>query len=90
MFLALFWRRLDGWSTLAGWLTGTALGTFLLIKVGFASSSYDFGFGSHHTKLFIGVPALAVNVAVVLIGTVLARAFAPAEVPEHAPQTSLG
>jgi len=73
VFLALFWKRLDARATLAGWLVGTAIGTFLLIKVGFASSSYDFGFGDHHTKLFIGVPALALNLVVACAGTVLVR-----------------
>jgi SSS family solute:Na+ symporter len=77
VFLALFWRRLDGWVTLAGWLVGTTVGTYLLVKVGFASSSYDFGWGTHHEKLFIGVPALAVNLAVIGAGTVLRRRVAP-------------
>ncbi|HEY5294936.1 MAG TPA: hypothetical protein VIJ70_05625, partial [Gaiellaceae bacterium] len=46
---------------------------FLLIKVGFKTSSYDFGWGAHHTKLFIGVPALTVNLVVAVVYTVLAR-----------------
>jgi solute:Na+ symporter, SSS family len=73
VFLALVWRRLDAWSTLAGWVVGTAIGTVLLVHVGFASSSYAFGWGSHREALFIGVPALAANLAVALAGTLLVR-----------------
>ncbi|MBV8396547.1 MAG: sodium:solute symporter [Actinobacteria bacterium] len=60
VFLGLFWRRLTGTAALAGWAVGTALGTFLLVRVGFATSSYSFG----GTQLFIGIPALAANLAV--------------------------
>jgi SSS family solute:Na+ symporter len=70
VFLALIWRRLEAWSTLAGWLVGTAIGTILLVHVGFASSSYAFGWGDHREKLFIGVPALAANLLVAVGGTI--------------------
>jgi SSS family solute:Na+ symporter len=73
VFLALIWRKLDAWSTLAGWLVGTTIGTVLLVHVGFASSSYAFGWGDHREKLFIGVPALAANLVVVVAGTAAVR-----------------
>jgi SSS family solute:Na+ symporter len=84
VFLALFWRKLDGWATFVGWAAGTTLGTFLLLKVGFVSSSYDFGWATHHVKLFIGVPALAVNLAVACVGTVLVRSLSGEALPANA------
>jgi SSS family solute:Na+ symporter len=73
VFLGLLWRRLNARAVLAGWAVGTAIGTFLLVKVHFTTSSYDFGLGAHHAKLFIGVPALAANLLVVLGVVVAAR-----------------
>jgi SSS family solute:Na+ symporter len=73
VFLGLLWRKLDSNAVLAGWAVGTAIGTFLLIKVGFTTSSYAFGWGAHHTKLFIGVPSLAVNLIVAVAVTFALR-----------------
>ena len=81
VFLGLLWRRLESRSLLAGWAAGTALGTFLLAQVSFKTSSYDFALGGHHAVLFIGIPALAVNLAIAVVGTL----FAPSRVPEAAP-----
>jgi solute:Na+ symporter, SSS family len=67
VFLGLVWRKLSPRAALAGWAAGTAYGTYLLFKVGFATSSYRFGFGDHRTELFIGVPALALNLVVALV-----------------------
>jgi len=79
VFLGLVWRKLAAPAALAGWAVGTAIGTFLLVKVGFDSSSYDFGWSGHHVKLFIGVPALAANLAVAagVTLTLLARRATP-------------
>ena len=73
VFLGLVWRRLAWRAALAGWAAGTAYGTYLLVKVGFATSSDTFGWGAHHTKLFIGVPALALNLVVALALTLSLR-----------------
>jgi SSS family solute:Na+ symporter len=73
VFGGLLWRRLSSRAAFAGWAVGTAYGTYLLVNAGFATSSHDFGWGSHHTKLFIGVPALALNLAVALGVTVALR-----------------
>jgi SSS family solute:Na+ symporter len=64
IFLGLLWRRLPARAVLAGWVVGTAYGTYLLVRVGFDSSSASFGLGSHHTELFMGIPALAANLLV--------------------------
>jgi SSS family solute:Na+ symporter len=67
VFLSLIWHKLSSRAALAGWAAGTAYGTYLLVKVGFDNSSYAFGWGSHHTTLFIGVPALALNLVVATV-----------------------
>jgi SSS family solute:Na+ symporter len=66
IFLGLLLKQLPARATLVGWVVGTTYGTYLLVKVGFVTSSYDFGWGAHHTRLFIGVPALALNLVVTL------------------------
>jgi len=73
IFLGLLWRKLAARAVLVGWAVGTAIGTYLLIKVGFATSSYGFGFGDHHVTLFIGVPALAANLVVAVAMTPVLR-----------------
>lgn len=66
VFGGLLWKRLSSRAAIVGWAAGTAYGSYLLASARFATSSHDFGWGSHHTKLFIGVPALALNIAVAL------------------------
>ncbi len=66
VFLGLLWRKLAAPAVLAGWAVGTAIGTYLLVSVSFASSSYAFGWGDHRTPLFIGIPALVANIVVAL------------------------
>jgi SSS family solute:Na+ symporter len=85
VFLGLLWRKLDSNAVLAGWAVGTAIGTFLLIKVGFTTSSYAFGWGTHHTKLFIGVPSLAVNLLVAVAVTFALRLRSEKLVPLRTP-----
>ncbi len=75
VFIALVWRGIDAKATLVGWAVGTTLGTTLLVKVHFAKSSYDFGFGDHRSTMFIGIPALVANLLVVLVGTAVVRLF---------------
>ncbi len=64
LFVGVLWRRLPARAALAGWAAGTAFGTWFLLKTHFDSSSYGFGLGSHRETLFIGVPALALNLLV--------------------------
>ena len=73
VFLGLVLRRLDPWAALAGWTAGTALGTAYLIGNGFASSSAAFGLFGHDATMFIGVPALLLNLAVTAAATPAAR-----------------
>jgi SSS family solute:Na+ symporter len=71
--LGLFWRGLDARAALAGLAAGLFSGTALLLAEGFKSSSYEFSVGGHHVLLFIGVPTLALNLLIVLAGSLLAR-----------------
>jgi hypothetical protein len=50
-----------------------ALGTFLLVHAGFATSGYAFGLGGHYLRMYIGLPALAANLAIALAGTTLMK-----------------
>ena len=65
VFVGVVWRKLPARAALAGWIVGTAYGTYLLAQNGFDSSSTSLGFGDHHTTVFIGIPALAANLIVV-------------------------
>jgi SSS family solute:Na+ symporter len=76
VFLGLLWRRLDARALLAGWAAGMAVGTFLLARVSFKASTYAFALGGHHATLFIGIPALGVNLAIAAAGTMFARSSA--------------
>jgi SSS family solute:Na+ symporter len=90
VFLGLLWQRLSARAALAGWAAGAAYGTYLLVKVGFTTSSYDFGWAAHRTKLFIGIPALGINLAVALAVTLVLRAASVRAAPDHAPEWTAG
>jgi solute:Na+ symporter, SSS family len=68
VFLALFIRRLNRWAILLGWALGISWGTAMLSETGFESASRTFGGQS----VYIGLPALALNLVVVSIGTAVA------------------
>jgi len=69
LVIALYVKRLDKWSMVAGWAAGVGLGTYALVKVQFATSLYDFGFGG---KVYIGLAAIILNLIVVSLGSVVA------------------
>ncbi|MHB8293724.1 MAG: monocarboxylate uptake permease MctP [Acidimicrobiales bacterium] len=75
VFLALYVKWLDRWATLAGWLAGMALGTYMLVVLKFKGSLYPVPLGgAHPTLVYAGLAAVVVNLAVVLVGTAIARA----------------
>ena len=84
VFLALFLRRLDRWAILAGWAAGIAAGTAMLAETGFEDATRHFGvLGSG--RVYVALPALALNLAVVFAGTGLARLLRrPADEPAPA------
>ncbi len=72
LIVALYVRRLNLWAMVAGWVAGMALGTYALVVEKFATSLHDFGFGLG--KIYIGFAAIAVNLVVVGVGSLLAAA----------------
>ncbi len=71
VFLGLVWGWVDRGATLAGWVVGTAVGTYLLIDSSFNSSTYRLDLPGLHGSLYIGLIALALNLVVVLAGSAL-------------------
>jgi SSS family solute:Na+ symporter len=69
LVIALYVKRLNTLSMILGWAAGIGVGTWALIQEKFATSLHDFGVGG---KLYIGVAAIAVNLGVVLIGSLVA------------------
>ncbi|MDP9271206.1 MAG: sodium:solute symporter [Chloroflexota bacterium] len=76
VFLALFVNWLDRRAIIAGWALGMASGTYWLLANGFTSSllAYPIG-GPGGTKLYIGLVAFAINLAVVVVGSIVAHVF---------------
>jgi len=69
LIIALYVKRLNTLSMMLGWAAGIGLGTWALVQEKFATSLHDFGVGG---KIYIGFAAIAVNLAVVLLGSLLA------------------
>jgi SSS family solute:Na+ symporter len=72
VFLALYARRLDRRAIVLGWAVGTGWGTYVLAQTGFDEATRSFAvFG--HESVYVGLPAVALNLAVVLGGSALLR-----------------
>jgi SSS family solute:Na+ symporter len=69
VFLALYIRWLDARAVLAGWICGIAVGTWPLALVHFRTTSYAYSLFGYHQSLYIGIPALIVNICVVFAGS---------------------
>ncbi len=69
VLLAPFIPWLRRWPVLLGWAVGMAWGTYLLVQVRFAASTYPFVIFGHHLSMYIGVPAVIVNLAIVFVGS---------------------
>ena len=72
VFLALYVRWLDRWAVIAGWIVGIAYGTYMLIKANFGN---QYAPGGLKTTFYIALIALVANLVVVVVGSLLARAF---------------
>ncbi|MBO0744866.1 MAG: sodium:solute symporter [Candidatus Dormibacteraeota bacterium] len=74
VFLAMFVRWLDRWAILAGWIAGMGFGTYWVVEDNFKSSLHIYPFGPPAgTPLYGGLVAFAINLAVVLVWTGIAR-----------------
>jgi solute:Na+ symporter, SSS family len=71
--LALFVKWLDRWAVLAGWAVGIATGTYWLIAEKFLATLHTYPIGGHGgTKLYIGLVAFVLNLAVVVVWSLVA------------------
>jgi SSS family solute:Na+ symporter len=73
VFLALYIGWLDARAVIAGWVTGIAFGTWSIVLVHFRTTSYSYSVFGYHNPVYIGIPALALNLLVVFIGSALAN-----------------
>jgi SSS family solute:Na+ symporter len=75
VFLALYVRWLDRRGVIAGWAVGMALGTYWVVEDNFASTLHTFPLGgADGTKLYGGLVAFAINLAIVVVWSLIARA----------------
>ncbi len=76
VFLALYIRWLDRWALVAGWLVGMVWGTYGMIQGGFGNRGLappePLGFSM---PLYVGFYALAANLLIVFVGSLLAQLF---------------
>jgi len=76
VFLALFVKWPDRSAVIAGWALGMLSGTYWLLANGFSSSLFTYPIGGPGgTKLYIGLVAFAINIVVVVVGSVVAHAL---------------
>jgi SSS family solute:Na+ symporter len=69
LMIALYVKRLNTLSMILGWAAGIGIGTWALVQEKFITSLHDFGVGG---KVYIGLAAIVVNLAVVLVGSLVA------------------
>jgi SSS family solute:Na+ symporter len=90
--IGLYSRWCHGWALLAGWLVGLVAGLYMLYdtpnpttgKAHFGGSSYALSNFGLDTKVavYTGILALIANLIVVIVGTLLLRAFRAPERPD--------
>ena len=71
VLLAPFIPWLRKWPVILGWAVGMAWGTYLLVQVRFAASTYPFVIFGYHLSMYIGIPAVIVNLAIVFTGSAI-------------------
>lgn len=90
VFLALYARWLDRWAIGVGWLVGMATGTYWLYANGFSSSLSTYSFaGLAPTKIYIGFVAFLLNIAVVVVWSLVADAVRRGR-PQYEPDEFYG
>jgi SSS family solute:Na+ symporter len=77
----LFTRFFHGSALLSGWLAGMAAGTAMIASLGFRSSVYPFHIAGHVYGIYAAVPALALNLVVAGVVSLMLKISgrAPAE-----------
>ncbi|HYZ00645.1 MAG TPA: sodium:solute symporter [Candidatus Binatia bacterium] len=74
VFLALYVRWLDRWGVIAGWAVGMAFGTYWVVQDNFASTLHRFPLAGGSIQLYGGLVAFALNLAVVVVWSLIVRA----------------
>jgi len=75
VIFGIFTRWFDGKALFWGWLAGMASGTAMFAARDWRSSIYPFHIGQHVYPIYATVPAVALNLAVAAILTMLFRVF---------------
>jgi len=73
IFLALVVPWLRRGPVFVGWLAGMAIGTLGLAAHGFSTASATYSLFGHSVVLYVGAPALLVNVAIAVLGSAVAH-----------------
>lgn len=71
--LGVFTRFFNGWALLAGWAAGMAWATQMAVSLHLKGSVYPLHLFGGTYAMYAAVPALLLNLAVSLLGTLLAR-----------------
>ncbi len=74
VIIGAFTRRLHPWALLAGWAVGMYAGTAMAVSVGM-KSVYPVHIGGFVCPMYAAVPAVLLNLAVAVLGTLLLKAF---------------
>jgi SSS family solute:Na+ symporter len=77
------YTRLHRWALLAGWAVGMAIGTAMAVKLDFKSSIYSLDILGVHLNAYAAIFALAANLVVSVLGTVVLRALGSEEAPDE-------
>ncbi len=75
VFLALFTGWMNRGAIFAGWAVGMLVGTGMLIKVGFKTSSFKMDIFGWHSDMYIAIPAIVANLVVTGIGSIAVKQF---------------
>ncbi len=75
VILGLYLRILSGWALLAGWAVGTGVGTWMASTTSFKAAVFTLSFVGISFPGYIALWALAANVVVSLVLSVLLRPF---------------
>jgi SSS family solute:Na+ symporter len=73
--LGAFTRWFNAWSLLCGWAAGMAWGTWMAEQLQLKSSVYPLHILGGTYAMYAAVPALLLNLAIAIVGTLVARVF---------------
>ena len=74
--LGIYLRKLNGWALLAGWATGTALGTWMAWTTQFKAATFTVSLFGLAMPGYIALYALAINLVVSVALSAVLKPFA--------------